>query len=89
MLPFIKKKQASRQTGVIIENRAEEQPEQDLSGAAIEACAMELIIALHTKDVKAVAEALKNAFEILESGESNEASPHTYEAQNILAGESK
>lgn len=67
------------------------QPElepEDTESLAIESCAMELIMAVHLKDIKAVAEALKNAFNILESMPHEEAdhSPHTYEAQNIKAG---
>lgn len=70
-------------------NESNSEEIQEDSSAAIESCAMELIIAVHLKDVKAVAEALKNAFDILESiphVESAHVEPHSYDAQNIKAG---
>lgn len=80
MLPFLqKKKEVASQSGIAIKSIGESE-ENDSS--AIEACAMELIIAVHTKDVKAVADALQSAFEILECD--SKISPHTFEAQNII-----
>ncbi len=92
LLPFLKNKDASV-AGLIIKNRTpDEKPEQDQddSSAAIESCAQELIRAVHAKDTKAVSEALKDAFEILESmphEEGEHVEPHSYDAQNIKAGE--
>lgn len=92
MLPFLKKKVAPP-SGLIVETRNEKpEIEEEHDSSAIEACAMELIIGVHLKDTKAVAEALKNAFDILEAmphEEGETSSPHTYEAQNKIAGERK
>lgn len=87
MLPFLKSKQA-QQTGVIIKERAPDQKEEseDIGAHGIEACAEEFIRAVHAKDVKAAAAALKDAFEILES-QPHEEGPHTYDAQNEKAAE--
>lgn len=91
MLPFLKKKE-SASTGLIVKSRAPDKPEQeeetqDNSAAAIEQCAMELILAVHLKDVKGVSEALCSAFDILESKPHEESvEPHSYESQNIKAG---
>lgn len=91
MLPFLTKKQdGPASSGLIIKTRTpDEAPAEDDSAAAIESCASELIRAVHAKDMKAVASALKDAFEILESGpeeEEKSVEPHSYDAQNILAG---
>lgn len=73
MLPFLKNKNQSV-AGLIIQGRKpDEKPEdqieqeEDSSAIAIEACAEELIKAIHDKDVKAAAQAIKDAFTILES----------------------
>lgn len=96
MLPFLKKKEASGSSGLLIKTRTpDEKPEveedQDDSSAAIESCAAELIRAVHARDTKAVASAMQDAFEILESipHEENQESvePHSYDAQNMKAGE--
>lgn len=86
-LPFLKNmKERAPQAGVIIKTRTpDEQPEasDDDSSAPIEACAEELIRAVHAKDAKAAAMAIKDAFEILDSEPHEEAShiePHSYEA---------
>lgn len=79
MLPFLKKKQVGVNTGVIYKTRTpdnpDEQPQPDDKDAAIEACALDLIQAVHSRDAKAVAMAIRSAFEILES------MPH-YEAEH-------
>lgn len=95
MLPFLKRKE-STSTGLIVKSRSSDKPEQeqeqeeeiqDSSAAAIEQCAMELILAVHLKDVKGVSEALCSAFDILESKPHEEViEPHSYESQNIKAG---
>ncbi len=90
MLPFLKRKD-SASTGLIVKDLSptpEAEPEQDPS-AAIEACARHLLLAIEAKDVKAIADALCDAFTILESqeGQNEGPPPHSYEAQNIIAGE--
>jgi len=92
MLPFLKKRQEAQISGLQIKNREpDEKPEQDQddSSAAIEACAAALISAIHSHDAKGVAEAMKDAFEILESMPHEEVEPHSYDAQNIKAGENE
>jgi hypothetical protein len=96
VLPFLKHKQQGN-AGLIVKMRApDEKPDSEDSedkDAAIHACAQDLITAIHSKDVKLVAEAIRSAFEILdemphEEGEhTNEPSPHTYDAQNQKAAE--
>lgn len=92
MLPFLKKKNETGISGVMIKHRTpDEKPEEtteDDKDAAIHACAQDLIDAVHAQDVKGAAEAIRSAFEILESMPHEEAehtSPHSYEAQNIQA----
>jgi hypothetical protein len=95
VLPFLKRKQAAS-SGVIIKTRepdktSEESTEQSIDSSAIESCARDLISAVHAQDAKGVAEAIKTAFDILESMPHEEMSegpsPHSYEAQNIKASE--
>ena len=86
MLPFLKNKQRT-QTGIVQQVRSpdtEENQEDSNPDASIEACAQDLIDAVHAKDVKAASEAIKAAFEILDSQpheEGEHISPHTYEDQ--------
>lgn len=75
-------------SGLIIKNRAPDQkPEenQEDKDAAIHACASDLIEAVHAKDIKRAAEAMRSAFEILEKMPHDEAEhkpePHSYDAQ--------
>ncbi len=96
MLPFFKKNNQAMSSGIIMKTRpADEKPEiegeDEDSSAAIESCAQELIRAVHARDVKAVAAAIEDAFEILEDMPHEEESsesvePHSYDAQNIKAG---
>jgi hypothetical protein len=80
-LPFLKKKDASI-AGIIMKTRepdtfadqnikaaeGEEKDEnKDSQAMAIEACAEDLIKAVHSRDVKAAAQAMRDAFDILES----------------------
>lgn len=85
MLPFLKAK--PQQTGVIVQARKpDEGKEKPAEDQGLMACAQDLISAIETKDAKAVASALRAAHEICEGGESEdseEPSPHTYDAQNI------
>ncbi len=62
MLPFLKAKPAA-QTGVIIQQRPSDSPDSD-KNSGIEACAQDLISAIHAKDVKGVAAALQAAMEL-------------------------
>lgn len=83
MLPFLKPKP---QTGVIVKNREpdEKEGEERKDNEALEACAQDLITAIHAHDVKAAAEALKAAFEVADSEphvEGPHIEPHSYEAQ--------
>lgn len=63
MLPFLKDKIKS-QTGVMIKNREpdqkDESEQQDNPDAALEACARDLINAIHSKDVNQVVQVLKD-----------------------------
>lgn len=89
MLPFLKKKEVPA-AGLIVKTRApDEKPNenQDDSHIAIESCAQELIRAIHAKDAKAAAMAIKDAFDILESMPHEESEPHSYDAQNQEAAE--
>lgn len=103
MLPFLKKNKDSLAGGIMTKMRApdeksaeqleKENSNEDDPAAAIEACAKDLIMAVHSHDIKGAAEAMKAAFEILESTPHEEAehnnapSPHSYDAQNIKAAE--
>lgn len=93
LIPFLKNRNASV-AGLIIKNRAPNTPDpeenQEDTSTGIEYCAQDLIEAVHNKDVLAVSQALKDAFQILESQpheEDQSIEPHSYEAQNIKAGE--
>ncbi len=88
MLPFLaKKNEKAAQSGVIVKTREpDEKPEQDQDdpSAAIKACAKALIDAIHSRNEQGVADAIADAFEILESQPHEEESiePHSYSAQN-------
>jgi hypothetical protein len=94
LLPFIKK---PPQTGLLIKLRPvdgkSESKEDEGDDSGLEACAKDLIDAIHSKDIKAVKAALKATFEICDSSEDSEdsgssaPSPHSYEAQNKKAGQ--
>lgn len=82
ILPFLTKKQ-HQGSGITIKTRQPDEDQPEPSGSeAIEACASDLIKAIHSHDMKGTAEALKSAFEILESQPHEEESiePHSYEA---------
>lgn len=97
MLPFLKLKNKPV-AGLVIEHRKpgekldELQYEADMHSEAIEACAQDLISAIHSKDIKAVADALYDAFSILDSmphEEGEHTEPHSYESQNEAAAEER
>lgn len=72
--------------------KPDEKPEesQDVSTEAIMACAQDLIDAVHAKDTKSAAEAIKSAFEILDAMphvEGEHVEPHGYDAQNQKAAQ--
>lgn len=87
-IPYLQKKQIA---GLIIKKRESDtlspaendsETEQD---QGLESCAEHLIRAVHSKDAPGVAEALRAAFEVLESAPHDEADPHSYDAQNTKA----
>lgn len=84
MLPYLKPKM---QPSLIVETRKadntkETKPEDDDSG--IVSCAEDLIRAVHAKDAKSVAAALRAAFDVLDSAEP-EADDESFDAQNAKA----
>lgn len=91
VLPFLNKNKNQGVAGLIIKQRTpDEKPQEnqeDDQDAAINACAQDLISAVHARDVKAVAEAMRSAFDILESMPHEEMEhdenpePHSYDAQ--------
>lgn len=77
MLPFLKNK-VRAQTGVMIKERApdtSDKEETDYPEAALEACASDLIEAVHARDVAKVAQVLKDAFELCDI-QPHEEGPH-------------
>ena len=84
ILPFLKPKKVA---GLIIAKRKPDGSKQEMyeggeENSGLEACAEDLMRALNSKDAKAVAEALKAAFEICD------AAPHV-EGEHINESESK
>lgn len=69
MLPFLKNKQNS--TGIAMKMRKpdseESSEQQDDSNADLEICAIDILKAIKTNDIKLLAQALKTAFEIADS----------------------
>jgi hypothetical protein len=71
LLPFLHKKLIGG-GGLIVERIKadkpnEDSPEEDSNEEAIRACARDLIEAIHSRDEKGVTDAIKSAFEILDS----------------------
>lgn len=70
MLPFLKNKNQAGLASIIIKNRQPdekvEENQEDSHDSAIEECANRLISAVHSHDAKSVADAMREAFEILE-----------------------
>lgn len=92
MLPFLKRKESST-SGIIVENKSPNEPiesEQETDPrASHEACARHLLLAIESRDVKAIADALYDAFTVMDSEPHDEGlypEPHSYAAQNIKAG---
>jgi hypothetical protein len=65
MLPFLKNKIQS--PGIITQQRTPDQPAEDTDDNGLEACASDLIHAVHAKDTSGVVAALKAIVEILDS----------------------
>jgi hypothetical protein len=89
LLPFLKNrdKQTGGIAGMIIKTREpDEKPDteqEDDREAGIKACAAQLISCIHAHDVQGAADALKDAFAILDSQphtEGEHVEPHSYEA---------
>ncbi len=88
MLPFLKPKQTSV-AGLIIKNRTPDKAnESDEMEPSTEDHAQALITAIQAQDKKAVAAALKAAFQAMDAEphvEGDHVEPHSYDAQNIKA----
>ncbi len=91
MLPFLKKKEGGN-AGLMIKTRApDEKPESDSPDHSemIKQCAQDLISAVQAGNVQGVADALQDAFSIMDAAphvEGEHIEPHSYDAQNIKAG---
>lgn len=90
MLPILRKLKElknSQQTGVIVKNRQSDSNAVSDPIAAIEPCMVHLLVAIAEKDPKSMAEAVYDAFCILDSEpheEGEHVNPHSYDAQNKL-----
>lgn len=87
MLPFLKQKPVA---GLIISHRKAdgskgEEYSQGEENHALEACAEDIIRAINSKDAKALATALKSAWECLEVGLPSE--DNDFDSQNEKAAE--
>lgn len=94
LLPFLK---AASSSGLSIKNRTPDEPADESSSdsAGLEVCAQDLINAIHSKDTKRVASAIKAAFDIAssmpeeEEEESDEKLPipdnNSFKSQNAKA----
>ena len=89
LLPILKNN--AKQTGVMVKNRKPDSPEKQPSkNEDLEVCAKDIMHAINTKDIKGLAEAIRAAFQVLESepheeGPHIESEPHSYDAQNQKA----
>jgi hypothetical protein len=93
LLPFLKPKHQGI-AGIVVKMRKPDEKaeggeipeESEDKDAAIHACADDLIRSVHSQDTKGVAEALRSAFEIMDSephkeyDHSQDVEPHSYEA---------
>lgn len=64
MLPFLKKSKEAGASGPV--ETIEREPDDGSSFDSMDAAAQDLIDAVHSKDVKSVASALRSAFELCE-----------------------
>jgi hypothetical protein len=90
----LKSKKDQTSPGIITKTRAPDehnQSDEDDPKAGHLAAANALISAVHSKDAQAVADALQDAFAMMDSEpheegpHTNKPSPHSYDAQNQLA----
>jgi len=82
-LPFLNRIKDAGIAGVVTVHRSPDKPEETPDG--VHMAAQDLIDAVKTNDVKAVAAALRAAFEIMDSEphvEGEHLEPHSYDAQN-------
>lgn len=92
MLPIFAKNKQQGNAGLIVktrtpdENQEDTEEDKDDPSAAMESAAQDLINAIHSRDTKAVADALQAAFEIADLAPHAEG-PHTFEAQNQKAAQ--
>lgn len=92
MLPFLKRNQKSMSSGVIVQNRAPDakpegqEPEASDTDAIMD-CAKDLITAVHAHDAKGVAEAMKAAFDILETLPHDEVEHNDFQSRNEAAAQ--
>lgn len=92
MLPYLKSKQDSGNSGLIVKTRTPDNQSEDKDdpAAAHEACAQALIDAVQSGDAKSVADAFQDMFQLCENEPHSEAEhtePHSYNSQNIKAGQ--
>lgn len=78
MLPFLKKQEAA--ASIPIETKKRE-PDSEPEFDTLESAGQDLIDAIHSKDVKSVAAALRAAFELLDS-EPHFEGPHTGDSES-------
>ncbi len=90
MLPFLAKNRQAQQSGVIVKQRQPDEntseSDQDDSSAGKEACGQAIIDAIKSGNGKAVADAMQDMYDMCQDSGS-EPEPHSYDAQNQLAGE--
>jgi hypothetical protein len=92
LLPFLKKRQEGYSSGVIVKQRQPDEVEdkKDEMSESHMAFAKDLLQAIESKDVKGIAEALNNAFQIMDAEphvEGDHIEKHSYDAQNQKAGQ--
>lgn len=89
MLPFLKKKQDSAPSGLIIKTRTPDestQPEEENDpSAAHEACGHAILQAIKSNDAMGIASAIQDLLAL--GDEPNASEAHSYDAQNQEAGE--
>ena len=73
LLPFLKNKR--KETGVIVQERSPDSPEAPSDESGLEAAASDIMAAISAGDAKALAGAIKAAFEICDS-QPHEEGPH-------------
>lgn len=94
MLPFLSKiKKESGIANIIIKNRTSDEKteeNQEDKEYSLENYAKDIISAVHSNDSSKLANTLKEVFQKLDSAphiEGKHVTPHSYDAQNIKAGE--